>query len=432
LHYNRDCLDETPGRIRKDILSKLSGHGLRDLGVRIKLHTGSSLALPNSIQAVMGRFRSGSIIYDPTGSFHAAEALVNFAKGVRESLEGAVAGIYWSARWRTSYILFDHNSFGPPGHTNPTKFAEAEDRVISLYRTHIGESAGTAPFAVRLCLDAPGVSVVPVDERSVARSASKLAGVWSLIRTPALAVLFSFGDSLSVVSAGPGPGGIETGARQTDPSRISIERSSTAPEANAAPSPKGSSNVSAGRYAGGKGLHDLWRVRFADQSAGAATRASSQSKGVPQRQVERVHNSLLFGDHKSGLSSLGLDLQWSGATMMDLTQVGRVSLKRAPPRLPRATEPGATALPGLAALTRGTLTDEDYTRSLDELQSEFGLLPLSIYRTYRDSSDRNLPNANNLKLAQQTFWDWLKDNKGRDVGPMQDPNRYRGGWTSSN
>jgi hypothetical protein len=118
--------------------------------------------------------------------------------------------------------------------------------------------------------------------------------------------------------------------------------------------------------------------------------------------------------------------------MMDLTQVGRVSLKRAPPRLPRATEPGATALPGLAALTRGTLTDEDYTRSLDELQSEFGLLPLSIYRTYRDSSDRNLPNANNLKLAQQTFWDWLKDNKGRDVGPMQDPNRYRGGWTSSN
>jgi hypothetical protein len=221
------------------------------------------------------------------------------------------------------------------------------------------------------------------------------------MRLPTLAVLFGLG-SISASNARSDLARDGSGAKPISQHIATITEPTTIDEAGTTQTALDGSFSSSRKYAGGTGLHDLWRTALSDKSMGSEDRRQAQTAG----------SGSIFGSHRPELSALGLDLQWHGARPDDWARLGGLSRPGIDDwnssRQLRGRGQGAAALPGLARRGCDTLTDEDYIRLLDDLQSEFGLLPLSVYRGCRDPA---VPDGSKYLLAQESFWEWLGDDK---------------------
>jgi len=418
LHYSRNLFAGRLLRRRHSESLKLSRSIAHEYSVRVKYHSDDSLTRPTSIQTLLEQFSAESVAYDPTGAFQAATRLMSFARDVRNKSSESILGMYWSARWQTAYIIVDRKICGPAGYTDIDKLASLEQVIIRLYRNHFRKSDDTLSFAIRLCLDMPHVCVVPIDAGSISSNHSKATAFWKLARVPTLAVLFGL-SSFGVASAASGPGLSESNSQQLGERITMATKSTTSSEMQASPARPASTALDAQKYVGGHGLHDFWRTR-----AGTRMGAAKGEMNSGGDRIVHPRGGSLFGPFQSDLAALPLDLQWSGGGVdylaSELSRSGRLAADEA--RRRRNTDPGVSALPGLSGLVRGTMTDEDFCRLLEELQSEFGLLPLAIYRNCRNELNHTSLRPTEFKLAQQTFWDWLKDNKKNDPNNPQDPN----------
>src|SRR6266849_952624 len=186
IHIAREAVDHavntSPRLMRRDISRQISALGL-DVSVRVKFYSRRALDKSRSLQQFIVKFERGERLYDPAGVFDEAECLVNFAYELRRQLGGELKGIYWSSRWRTTYVVLNEEAF-VDGYCMPRgKLAAAELSVIDAYQAsaaHRGTDRAdqlpdvssdrfeaAASQNVRLCFDVPAVPLVPIDEASI-------------------------------------------------------------------------------------------------------------------------------------------------------------------------------------------------------------------------------------------------------------------------
>ena len=104
------AVNTSPRLMGRDLSRQISALGL-DVSVKVKFYGRNALDKSRSLEQFFVKFERGERIYDPTGVFDEAERLVNFARGLRRQLAEGLKGLYWSSRWRTTYVVLNEEAF---------------------------------------------------------------------------------------------------------------------------------------------------------------------------------------------------------------------------------------------------------------------------------------------------------------------------------
>jgi hypothetical protein len=437
--------------MKRDFSRQISALGF-DVAIRFKLHSRYALDKPRSLEAFIAKFGSGERVYDPLGVFDEAERLIDFACKLRRQLEGDLKGIYWSSRWRTTYVLLNEDAFVDGHCLRRGKLIAAERSVIDAYeasaashdRAGLSDRLETAVLRnVRLCFDVPVVPLVPVDEASLfTHERARGLGIPKLPRFLELARL----AKVSILSGllGMGSAGvavaklppIENGPMLTGADTAIALPTVTARD-TAALSPSGVSDL----FLGGPGLHLLWR----DPIHGAVGRNAAFNQAAPGTHLtgsaDGISRDHFFDVSKSGATfsapaykthSRELDLRWlAHGERVDGSGPNESTGWPRPSAFP-AMQPGVMAVLGLSSLIGSDVSDEAYSTLVQDLQIHFGL-PRSLRAEARWHFGNTAHSATPSNLNQDilhhkvpldqsdSYWEWLRrmasresSNEGRD------------------
>jgi hypothetical protein len=377
VHVSRECVKPSWSSLSRplarDFARRVSALGF-DGSVRVKLHSRSALDSPQSIEAFVAALGLGERIYDPTGAFAEAENLLGFACEVRRKLPRQLKGIYWSARWRTTFVLLDRTTLSDELGLTRDRLIAAENAVLDAHEISSGGSRADStgrPRLVRLCFDLPGMPLVPVDDASIghvgkSRMGSLLTERTWLSRMPVLGAVLSLF-----------PAGMATAALPADngPAQPSLSASASGASGSVAGQSDGARRIatasaveSPGSFAGGPGLHSLWR----DSVHGAAGQSPSVNDPVsteacaaaggtvtPEQFAELAKSGATFGARTTDAGHGSLDVSW---------QSKQESAVRGP-----VMQPGVAAVIGLSGLMQGGESEVVYRAALEDVEMHFGL-----------------------------------------------------------
>jgi hypothetical protein len=436
IHVSRKAANSPPRRMRHDISNQISSLAL-GLPVRIKFHRCGALDKPRSLEQFLMRFGQGEWVYDPTGVFEEAERLVSFAHRLRRQIAGKLKGIYWSSRWRTTYVVLDKKSFGDGYFFSRERLAAAERITVHAYTARGNELPNTspdcfdaaAPHNVRLCFHTPGMPVVPIDDASIPNKRSRRHAFPNLLRLPRLrtvsgipllTVLFGVGSAGVAFAKGPGIESvtqIEAGASRSSQS-VSI-RDATSDLRSALDDRAMLSLAASDPFPGGPGLHLFWR----DPVHGAVEQTVAPSQTVQGARNSEQGTNPVAGIDEAVRPDQFRDAANSGATfgVLERAQEPRVDLgwaaegERAKLDLYPITQSGVAALLGLSRLARSDSSDDAYRMELEDLRLHFGssrslevqarlhsaaARPSSGLHRSGDSSERTILVPDNKREAQ--------------------------------
>jgi hypothetical protein len=443
------AVNTSPRLMGRDLSRQISALGL-DVSVKVKFYGRNALDKSRSLEQFFVKFERGERIYDPTGVFDEAERLVNFARGLRRQLAEGLKGLYWSSRWRTTYVVLNEEAFVEGYCLSREKLSAAERTVVKAYEASAGQRRvdsvdevsndslnrfeAAASHNVRLCFNPPAMPVVPIDESSIPHKRAswqiiprvlRLLDLRTLSRVPLLTVLFGMGSAGMALAKVPG---IESTLTQqaVDASKPMVAVSASDAKGNVEDPLNGPallpSDVS-DLFPGGPGLHLLWR----DPIHGAVGRGFASQRVPAGTQISQPPTNPLVGsdrligrDHfhkvaKSGATFCGpagtteedkLDLKWEadGEALHAGRSTGRLGSSAFP-----IMQPGIAALLGLSKLTRSDSTDQAYATVLEDLRFHFGFArslqveahSSALLHRNLDSSDQEALMADNQLEAQK-------------------------------
>jgi hypothetical protein len=389
-------------RMKRDISRGLSALGL-DVAIRVAFHSRRELDRAASLEQFLAKFGFGTRLYDPAGVFDEAERLVEFACELRRQFAAGLTGIYWSSRWRTTYVLLNEHMCSDGFSLWREKLVAAERSVISASEANVERkqtdridwvldpssdpSVASASRNVRLCFDLPAVQLVPVDKASLKHrfgldilSLPSFPEFPKFVRISILSALFGLGSTAIATAALPPVESktIPTGAKVVVPPAFEGNQIGSAVyEAD----PAGRSPAREGDiFVGGPGLHPLWRNAI----GGARGPNSGKDEFPVARQPEpmtRLRTTLedaisrtqffetsrsgeTFGGSGSASHNRTLDLRWFAAGSAEFTA------DRSSNEFP-TMQPGVAAVFGLPSV--GVLSDEAHAAVLESLNTLFGL-----------------------------------------------------------
>lgn len=385
-HVARECIKSSwptsALAISRDISRRMTALGV-DASVRVKMHRGSALEATRSLEAFVVGLGSGDVIYDPTGAFAEAASLVAFSHEVRRRLLGSLKGIYWSARWRTAYVVLDRAALADACGLRRDGLIAAEQAVLDAHKASVTGIRGDQidrPRTVRLRFELPAMPVVPVDSASVGHAAKdrklpRLVELVRLSRMPLLGAVFSLGSVGMAAAKVP----VDNDAIQPAVSAAVSTASAHVTGQTGAVGEAASILASTGdeSFVGGPGLHSFWRdpVRGAVGQSSALDAASTRrieaapalgDSVTPDRFTELANSGATFGAWATGGDHAGFDLSW----MADANPLHPDSGTSQAPVL----QPGVAAVLGLSGLMRSEQSDVAYRAALEDTEMHFGPL----------------------------------------------------------
>jgi hypothetical protein len=400
LHYSTVKVSNSKKQLNSEVRAKFRKLQLTGLRHRIQFHSDHGLQRRQSFEALLQKTFRGTIVYDPTGAFGAAQSIHQFVKSVRNETRNLIVGAYWSVRTRTLFFLADASlldaiNFGTKS------LANVEATIVTLLKKAMAKDPSSANIPIRMCFQLPTDHYIAVDDHSTPQAAQMYRAPVSGVRKQSLAFLFGV-----------------TGLTAANATHLDQTIHNTA-------IPHGAPANVARSYAGGTGLHDVWRSTSTSNENGSAIAHDDKNKSSLMTDLDIT----LFGTTQKELLQNGIDLHWIGANASQWGHRDQVysgyltrSLVRSR-QLPPTTEPSISSLPGLVQLVSRSITSEDYGRIQEQLDREFGVAPSSLHRKYETLRRRAYPWSSQLQFAQADFWDWLKKEKNKDsTDSRQSPN----------
>jgi hypothetical protein len=447
--------------MRRVVHSRVSALGL-DVSVGVKFYSRSAIEKSRSLEQLVIKFGRGERVYDPMGVFDDAERLVNFARELRLRLADKLKGIYWSARWRTTYVVLNERAFADEYCLSRQKLAAAERTVVNAYEATAGNkgadrideksnelsgrSGAAASHNVRLCFNIPAMPVVAVDEPSIPRGPVRwrtffrLADLRTVSRVPLLTVLF--GVSSAGIASAKLPGientPMHTGA-ETSGTTSAVSASGPAvtiaePIDAAVLLPSEGSDP----FPGGAGLHLLWRDPIhgavGEGLASLQTPAgmlilkpqisplAGSDEVIGRDQLREVAKSgATFGGPANVAERGRLDLKWVGEGEAFPTggQDGSTGRLRSSPS--PIMQSGVAALLGLSKLARDDLSGQAYATLLEDVRFHLGL-SRSLQLEMRWQFD----NATRSSRPLRRDWDSSDQKASPNDYAVEEPTRPRG------
>jgi hypothetical protein len=443
------AVNTSPHRMGRDISRQISGLGL-DVCVKVKFYGRNALDKSRSLEQFFVKFERGERIYDPTGVFDEAERLVNFARGLRRQLAEGLKGLYWSSRWRTTYVVLNEEAFVEGYCLSREKLAAAERTVVDAYEASAGQRRvdsvdgvpndslnrfeAAASHNVRLCFNTPAMPVVPIDEASIPyKRASweiiprvlRLLDLRTLSRVPLLTVLFGMGSAGMALAKVPGLESPLTQQAGVDATKSIVAVSASDAKGSVEDPLNGAASLPSDvgdLFPGGPGLHLLWR----DPVHGAVGQGLASQRAPAGTQISQPQTNPLVGSDrligrdqfhevaKSGATFCGpagtadegkLDLKWvADGEARHTGGSGRPGSSASP-----MLQPGIAALLGLSKLTRSDPTDQAYATVLEDLRFHFGFArslqveahSSALLHQNLDSSDQEALTADNQMEARK-------------------------------
>ncbi|MCB1464730.1 MAG: hypothetical protein KDJ90_20465 [Nitratireductor sp.] len=184
------CAHGVSKRSERSKLEKILRERKPGMAIRVKAHRARELERAKSLEDLVRSVSTGDIVYDPTGGFERSRRLAGFAARLREALDRKVAGVYWSAEWRTLYVVLDIKRYFASQKARIADLAGTEIAVWNMLRETCGESASDFVSSIRLGFEAPQGAVIPVDRKSYRVRPSALMRAARKAAAPALGAAF--------------------------------------------------------------------------------------------------------------------------------------------------------------------------------------------------------------------------------------------------
>lgn len=130
--------------------------------------TARELDRHKSFESFGAATQGSEILFDPTGFFTRASALVRFAGSVRRELGDRVRAFFWDGTGRQVYVVFNSRRFFADGAVKARDLAEAERVALAALWGACGGEAKNYIARVNLGFEAPPADVVAIDDASAA------------------------------------------------------------------------------------------------------------------------------------------------------------------------------------------------------------------------------------------------------------------------
>ncbi len=188
---------------RSELLKSLKKTGI-SARFRVKTRKSRKIEEATSLQAVVAPFDGAALLFDPTGAFGRATALVDYAIALRTDPALSVQGVYWNANWRTIFVVLDPNGFFTDDKVSTADLGQAEQTIV---QTLVGESAEKPDFvsAIRIGFELPSVPVTAIDGASYLASRRLPRALGSVLKLPLLAGMIGLAGVSGAMAQDSGP-----------------------------------------------------------------------------------------------------------------------------------------------------------------------------------------------------------------------------------
>ncbi len=161
------------GKVQAGAVAALAAAAL-PTDCRVTTHNPRGLARARSLEAIARKFQGGAIVFDPTGIVGRTEAMVAFARQLRQT-RSEVQRLYIDAARRTLFVIVDRAQFPEDG----AQLLQARAATLAAVTTSFAEwRAASLPdfdLAVRIGFEPPNdTSLIAIDARTVAETIRSL------------------------------------------------------------------------------------------------------------------------------------------------------------------------------------------------------------------------------------------------------------------
>ena len=133
-----------------------------------------------SLQALVRCFGGEGLVYDPTGSVTRAQALVRCAERLRSVFGESMRGLYVEPDTRALYLVYRQDELLSTGAVDEARRQNLQTRSVIAMESWRREDAAAFDVSVQLCLEAPKLALVAVDDAS--RDEARGQSWWNLLR----------------------------------------------------------------------------------------------------------------------------------------------------------------------------------------------------------------------------------------------------------
>lgn len=370
---------------------------------RVKRYRQSSLSRARTLADFVSRFQHDQIVFDPTGIFGRANALVSFAGEVRKKLGQSVDLVLWQQRYRTVYVVLDKKNYLEDRNLTRNGLADVEEIVRRALLDACGANATDYVKKIRIGFGAPADPIIAIDRQSYVRHSKLLRKIRSNTTATAMMAFLGLGVVATTASAEdhlqePAVSSTNFELGLLGGSRDGIgtffaEGAVTLPLGNSFGARiDGTAGTSDGDFLGGTALHLFKR----DPAVGLLGIAGGIASVNPKGGINGPEKFSRFG----GIGELYFDkltitgfagTQFSGGSEVESGFVGQLDLEWYPTdnlmywsgvetnpesktmgRIGVEYMPGMSAIPGLSLFAESAFGDDDFNRVYAGIRLYFG------------------------------------------------------------